>query len=420
MNGWQQFVTVSLWVIGNAVSPLLAQTTSLDVGASPTLATPSSKSDLYIAVPLPRSATIASNKAWQLIEIDHPESAIPAQIETMVSGDSTANPTSAQILAVIPPRAAARESRRFRLETADAARQDAALFAYRDVNNTSLGLWEREQPVLVYNHGEVVNEKVPASDHRRARACYIHPVWGLNGEILTDDFPQDHFHHHGIFWAWPHVGIDGQEHDLWMYDTIKQRFVRWLHRETGPIASTLAVENGWFVDDKQVMIERVSLRVFKASDDARVIDISLTWIPTDQAITLQGAEGKSYGGLTIRFAPGSRPETTITVPSGRTEQDLPDTPLAWADLTAKFGGAETASGAALLVHPSHPNFPPTWLTRHYGPLCVGWPGIEPRTFPPGQPIRLDYRVWIHKSAVDLTRLNEAYEGYAAATKAVWE
>lgn len=108
MNGWQQFVTVSLWVIGNAVSPLLAQTTSLDVGASPTLATPSSKSDLYIAVPLPRSATIASNKAWQLIEIDHPESAIPAQIETMVSGDSTANPTSAQILAVIPPRASAR------------------------------------------------------------------------------------------------------------------------------------------------------------------------------------------------------------------------------------------------------------------------------------------------------------------------
>ena len=193
----------------------------------------------------------------------------------------------------------ARESRRFRLETADAARQDTALFAYRDIDNTSLGLWEREQPVFAYNHGNVINEDVPLVDHRRERACYIHPVWGLNGEILTDDFPKDHFHHHGIFWAWPHVEIGGQEHDLWMYNTIKQRFVRWLHRETGPLATTLAVENGWFVDDKQVMIERVWLRVFKANDDARVIDISLTWIPTEQAVTLQGAEGKSLSLIHI-------------------------------------------------------------------------------------------------------------------------
>jgi len=27
------------------------------------------------------------------------------------------------------------------------------------------------------------------------------------------------------------------------------------------------------------------------------------------------------------------------------------------------------------IHPSHPDFPPTWLTRHYGCLCVGWPGV---------------------------------------------
>lgn len=436
MNYWQLLATAIVLAF-SPVSPLLAQSVTPDTTVrddrddkQPTpnepgtlslvLVVPAHQRDLHVGIPLPQNVVLARDKTWQLVEVDSPQPAISTQITTMTSSDDTVASTSAQLVAVIPPRAAAHKSRRFRLEFADAARHNTELFAYREINNTSLGLWEREQPVLVYNHGEVVGENVPESDHRRTRACYIHPVWGLNGEILTDDFPQDHFHHHGIFWTWPHVGIDGQEHDLWMSDTIKQRFIRWLHRETGPIASTLAVENGWFVDDKQVVIERVSLRVFKASDDARVIDISLTWIPTEQAITLQGAEGKSYGGLTIRFAPRSRQETVITVPSGRTEQDLPDTPLAWADLTAKFGGAETASGAALLVHLGHPNFPPTWLTRHYGPLCVGWPGIEPRTFPPGQPIQLDYRVWIHKSAVELTRLNEAYEGYVTAAKAAWE
>ena len=61
--------------------------------------------------------------------------------------------------------------------------------------------------MLVYNHGVITDEKVPAKDARRSRACYIHPLWGLNGEVLTDDFPKDHYHHHGVFWAWPHVEI---------------------------------------------------------------------------------------------------------------------------------------------------------------------------------------------------------------------
>ncbi len=416
MNWWQSLLIVFGLIVGSTVTPSLAQTNA----AHRTLIVPSQPYNLHTAVPLPESIKVTESEAWQLVEFDHPQPAIQVQISIAAASDGSIETTNTQLLAIIPPREQAQGPRRFRLESVESRPPRNTSFEYREINKTSLGLWEREQPVFVYNHGNIIGENIPLTDHRRERACYIHPVWGLNGEILTDDFPKDHFHHHGIFWAWPHVEIGGQEHDLWMYDTIKQRFVRWLHRETGPLATTLAVENGWFVDDKQVMIERVWLRVFKASDDARVIDISLTWIPTEQAVTLQGAEGKSYGGLTIRFAPGSRQETEITVPSGRTDQDLPDTPLPWADLTAKFGGAETASGAALLVHPNHPDFPPTWLTRHYGPLCVGWPGVEPKTFPPGQSFQLNYRVWIHKSSVDLSRLNEVYEGYTASTQAAWE
>ena len=41
------------------------------------------------------------------------------------------------------------------------------------------------------------------------RANYIHPLYGLDGQILTEDFPADHPHHRGIFWAW---------HQLWLGD----------------------------------------------------------------------------------------------------------------------------------------------------------------------------------------------------------
>jgi AcrR family transcriptional regulator len=34
------------------------------------------------------------------------------------------------------------------------------------------------------------------------RSCYIHPLYGLDGEVMTEDFPVDHRHHRGVFWAW--------------------------------------------------------------------------------------------------------------------------------------------------------------------------------------------------------------------------
>ena len=108
------------------------------------------------------------------------------------------------------------------------------------------------------------------------------------------------------------------------------------------------------------------------------------------------------------------------MPSGPTKEDLPDTQLAWADFTSKFAGAKARSGAAIFVHPSHPDYPPTWLTRYYGALCVGWPGVKPKTFEPGKPIRLSYRLWIHKGPADVEQLKRAYAEYGEKKKVEWE
>ena len=384
----------------------------------PTLIVPASKIALQVAVPLPEGMTLDQSKRWQLVEVDAPEVIVPVQPIAQLAADGTVAKANGRLCAAIPPRDGATESRRFHLQPVEQATPDR--FEWTDLDGKSIKLTAAGQPVLAYNYGLITNESVPQNDHRRSRACYVHPVWGLSGEVMTDDFPRDHYHHHGIFWTWPHIGIDGKQHDLWLGNTIQDRFVGWLGQEAGPVAATLAVENGWFIGDKKVMIERVWLRVFKATDDSRAIDLEFTWIPTDRPITLKGAGGKSYGGLTVRFAPSNRQDTVITVPSGRTTEDLYETPLRWVDFTSKLGGADSPSGAAVFVPSSHPDYPPTWLTRHYGPQCVGWPGIKAKTFQPGEPIRLSYRVWIHKSAVDVEQLREAYDAYLAVEKVHWE
>ena len=125
--------------------------------------------------------------------------------------------------------------------------------------------------------------------------------------------------------------------------------------------------------------------------------------------------------MTVRFKPPAKrgPETVITTPSGVTPRDLTTTILRWSDYTSKFDGREAPSGAAIFISPTHPDYPPEWLLRHYGPLCVGWPGIYPETLQPGKPVTMSYRIWIHKDAVGTTVLSRAYSAYLAGLKAGW-
>ncbi|MCC6123491.1 MAG: PmoA family protein [Pirellulales bacterium] len=382
--------------------------------AKPVIAVPANESALQIAVDLPKDAKPANGERWQLKELGGAV-AVPAQLVPALFADGTVAAPHGKVVADIPPRAGATGIRRFVLEPSREMRNSAFQFVEQDAN--SLKLLNGDKPVFVYNHGVITNERVPATDSRRSRACYIHPLWGLNGELMTDDFPRDHYHHHGIFWAWPHVGIGDKQYDLWEYRNIRQRFVRWLARETGPVAAVLGVENGWFVGDKKVMIERVWMQCRNAAGGERSLDMALNFIPVGEPIALRGAEGKSYGGMTVRFAVKNSKQTTITVPSGVAEKDLPETPLPWADLTYTYPGASEPSGAAFFVPKEHPDYPPTWLTRHYGPLCIGWPGVKDKTFAPGKSIQLDYRVWMHKTAVSVEALKQAYDAYLAASQA---
>ncbi|MDR3232664.1 MAG: PmoA family protein [Planctomycetaceae bacterium] len=301
---------------------------------------------------------------------------------------------------------------------------------------------EGDLPVLTYHYDMTELRSVAEKSARKFAGCYVHPLYGLNGEILTDNAPRDHYHHHGIFWTWPHVGVhypDGRvvEYDLWQgtkYPALKQRFIRWIEQKNGDAAVSFEAENGWFVqtgsaatpaEGEKIMDERVRvvIRRIESVDGirSRAVDFDFVWKPAAVPVSLRGSEGKSYGGFTFRFKPflaegkkqADNSETNIiTVPDGVAEKDLPDTPLSWADYTSLFDGRKTLSGAAVFVPKSHPDFPPTWLTRYYGPLCVGYPGVKERLYKPGEELHLQYRVWIHDGKVTPAQLKKVYDRFA--------
>lgn len=293
--------------------------------------------------------------------------------------------------------------------------------------------------ILQYVFAQRVHENVPDGDIRKIRGGYIHPIRGLHGETLTEDAPKDHFHHHGLFWHFPHVVVDGRHYDFWEKNDVQIRFKKVLYRREGPVVAVLGVENEWILQkpgetlseqDANILTERVWITVFREAGGQRAVDVEIFWTPK-RDIELRGAEGKSYGGMTLRFSgipaqdgvvrhgPVMAEGTQKAIPAGEIRfkdgkpfpADLPNCRLAWVDYARQFPGGKERSGAALFVPETHPDYPPYWLVRVYGAQCVGYAGVQGKKFPAGQTFGGQYRVWIHADEKSVEEVAEAYRVY---------
>jgi hypothetical protein len=84
-------------------------------------------------------------------------------------------------------------------------------------NDQGFELLENGKPVFFYQ------EKPKSLDGKYICNNYLHPLYSLNGDTLTEEFPVDHPYHRGIFWAWHQLYINGKSvGDGWVMENIKQ------------------------------------------------------------------------------------------------------------------------------------------------------------------------------------------------------
>jgi hypothetical protein len=282
------------------------------------------------------------------------------------------------------------------------------------VENTKKGtltVRDGKNEVLTYRFGDQLKEDL---DSEQTRSCYIHPLYSLDGKILTEDFPHDHLHHHGIFWTWPIVKTRGQDMQTWHPANLRQHFVQWLKREIKDEVAKLSMENAWKLDGQDIVAkEFVTLEIHPVVDQGRAIDLTITIEAVGGPLTLQGSQDqqKGYGGLSIRGAPMFKGRMMAT-DQGLEEKDSNNKRFRWVDLS--IGKA----GVAVFVSPKHPDFPNTWTIRnsYAGFLNVSWPGLEPAVLQPRQSIALRYRFYIHVGDEMSDHVTQAYKRYIAGHK----
>lgn len=272
---------------------------------------------------------------------------------------------------------------------------------------------EGERPVFFY-------QSAPRSlDGRHTRAGYVHPLYGLDGRVLTHDFPEDHLHHRGIFWAWHQLWVgDERAGDPWLTEDFLTE-VENVRVLDGPLFSVLEASARWISplqkDDAGELVplvrERVRIQVFRSTPDSQIIDFHIQFRALVDGIRIGGSENpRGYSGFTVRVQ--ASPDGRIHDLSGIQKGDRVGESSPWADYSGTFGLGGMISGVGMLTHPSYPEFPPRWLLRHYGMQNVAFPGRHPVDLPRGQPLDLRHRLVIHRGGfeeAEIARHQRVYE-----------
>ncbi|MCA9437629.1 MAG: PmoA family protein [Candidatus Omnitrophica bacterium] len=289
-------------------------------------------------------------------------------------------------------------------------------------DGSALTLSEKGRLVLTYHYAMV--EPPEGVPERYRRSCYIHPLYGLDGDILTQDFPPDHRHHRGIFWAWPNSTVGDRLFNLWLIQEdgevgARQHFEKWLSQEAGDATAEIGVQNVWRYDDtdQASVREKVWMIVHPSDANSQAIDFRLTWENVcEDTVTLLGADRKGYGGFCIRPDASRRPLQFNSI-EGEQPDDVLELDTPWSDVTSRVEPDGPTSGMALFQHPENPGYPHRgWIFRHYGFLGASWPHLEPYEIAPGESVTLRYRMLIHRGTAEEAKVGEAFEKFVNEMK----
>ena len=253
---------------------------------------------------------------------------------------------------------------------------------------------EDGRPVLRYNFRTVPPPEGVTGIYAVPRSDYIHPLYGLRGESLTLDYPKDHPHHRGVYWAWPEVMFRGKTNDLHALQGVFARPERLLKTEGGARSARIEAVNLWMWEDRLPIVrETVRILARAAEGSLRCVDLRFRYEALEPGVSLARRNTLHYGGLNLRFS--ARIDQRIVRRIGPPRFPAPE---CWAELVGVPPGRNAPVGVVILQHPANLEYPEDWVEYpEINWLQPAFPAAGTRfELRPGQPLELAYRLIIRE------------------------
>ncbi|WP_186758002.1 DUF6807 family protein [Echinicola salinicaeni] len=278
-----------------------------------------------------------------------------------------------------------------------------ALFSSANLYGQNLSFQKTADGILLSEDGEArffYQTATKSLEGKYPRANYIHPLYGLNGEILTEDFPEDHFHHRGIFWTWHQLYINGQRiADPWFCEGISWN-VKSTNTHIKNNIAELEAEVNWVSDSlnqQPVLRENIKISYQKLSNEAYslIFEIKLTALMDN--LQLGGSEDqKGYGGFSPRI---KLPEDIQFTSEGKkiTPQNLPVQAGPWMNLEGSFNG-NSKSGIVIMGDPQKLPQYKGWILRNANSMQnMAFPGRIPIDLGKEKPLIFRNQLLVHSN-----------------------
>lgn len=249
------------------------------------------------------------------------------------------------------------------------------------------------------------------------RGGYLQSIHTPSGKLVTDDFPPNHIHHHGVWSPWTKTEFEGRKPDFWnMGDgTGRVEFVAldgiWQKEGRAGFKARHRFIDMTVQPEKTALLESWEVAVSSTGEE-HVIDLAIT----------QTCAGSSplklpeyhYGGLGFRGNRGwnGAKSCRFLTASGLTDRLKVNTAKEpWCWVGGQVDGA--TCGVVILCHPANFRAPqpvrvhPTEPFFCYAPQQGGAMSIEP-----GKPYVARYRLIVADGEPDAAAIAKLAAGYA--------
>jgi hypothetical protein len=256
-----------------------------------------------------------------------------------------------------------------------------------------------------------------------ARSNYIHPLYTLDGQILTEDFPSDHLHHRGVFWAWHQLYI-GEKHigDSWEIENFRWEVKSVIEIQGPNNGKTIQAEVLWksnkWLDangkEKAIVKEITTIKVHKSKTNYRKINITISILALEPNMRIGGSENeKGYGGFSTRI------RLTKNIHFSSYEGDVkpnkfPVKANGWMDISGSYGENGTQAGLSILCHPNNPGASNYWILRSEKSMqnaVYPFPGAIPVPLSQTEPTILRYCLIVHSGNRRSLNIKALYDDY---------
>ncbi|RKD89923.1 DUF6807 family protein [Mangrovibacterium diazotrophicum] len=239
------------------------------------------------------------------------------------------------------------------------------------------------------------------------RNNFLHPVMLPDGTTITENAPDDHLHHRGIFWAWHQILIDEQQvSDGWDLKNfavdVKSIEFRRLKSGDGELQTTSFWTSPLYKNGEEAYLKEITTYTFhKQKGNYRIMHFRIRLISQVENLKLGGSQDeKGYGGFSARI----KLPADVQFRSNHGNVQPENTPVQAGDYINISGSmarnGNGAGGVIIYADPNNPINTHSWILRSKESMQNAvFPGRYPVQLKQGEPLELNYTVVLYTGKV---------------------